>query len=96
MHDQKNIVSQIGDDSQLTQTQILKVIQQTLDVISESVAAGKTVELRNFGVFELKLQKARTGRNQKNPAANLRIPARFAVKFKPGKEMKKLIKQPIP
>jgi DNA-binding protein HU-beta/integration host factor subunit alpha len=46
------------------------------------------VELRNFGVFEVKVRKARVGRNPNAPANSVRIPPRAVVKFKPGKEMR--------
>jgi nucleoid DNA-binding protein len=46
------------------------------------------VELRNFGVFEVKLRKARVGRNPNRPEHDVPIPPRAVVKFKAGKEMK--------
>jgi nucleoid DNA-binding protein len=49
------------------------------------------VELRNFGVFEVKMRKARIGRNPNAPAADVRIPPRAIVKFKPGKEMRESV-----
>jgi nucleoid DNA-binding protein len=59
-----------------------------LDYIAEAVALGKKVELRNFGVFEVKIRRARVGRNPNSPATDVRIPPRAVVKFKPGKEMR--------
>jgi nucleoid DNA-binding protein len=64
------------------------VVQLTLDFISEALAKGETVELRNFGVFEVRIRKARVGRNPNAPEADIRIPPRAVVKFKPGKEMR--------
>jgi nucleoid DNA-binding protein len=49
------------------------------------------VELRNFGVFEVKIRKARVGRNPNAPATDVRIPPRAVVKFKPGKEMREAV-----
>jgi DNA-binding protein HU-beta/integration host factor subunit alpha len=46
------------------------------------------VELRNFGVFEVKVRKARVGRNPNKPETDVPIPARSMVKFKAGKEMR--------
>jgi nucleoid DNA-binding protein len=46
------------------------------------------VELRNFGVFEVKIRKARVGRNPNSPEKDVPIPERAVVKFKPGKEMR--------
>jgi nucleoid DNA-binding protein len=55
------------------------------------LADGKTVELRNFGVFEVKVRKARIGRNPNRPETDVPIPRRAVVKFKPGKEMREAV-----
>ena len=70
------------------QQQVLDVVQKTLDYIAEAVSKGDKVELRNFGVFEVKVRKARIGRNPNAPATDVPIPQRAVVKFKPGKEMR--------
>jgi nucleoid DNA-binding protein len=72
----------------LVQQTVLDIVQKTLDYIAEAVAHGKKVELRNFGVFEVKIRRARVGRNPNSPATDVRIPPRAVVKFKPGKEMR--------
>jgi len=54
------------------------------------------VELRNFGVFEVKVRKARVGRNPNKPETDVPIPARSMVKFKSGKEMRaEVLKLPV-
>lgn len=75
----------------LKQEVILDVVQKTLDIILDALARGETVELRNFGVFEVKVRKARVGRNPNSPEADVPIPARAVVKFKPGKEMREQV-----
>ena len=75
----------------LKQEVVLAVVQKTLDIILEALAKGQTVELRNFGVFEVKVRKARVGRNPNAPEADVPIPARAVVKFKPGKEMREQV-----
>jgi len=64
------------------------VVQKTLDLIAETLAKGDKVELRNFGVFEVKIRKARVGRNPNAPEKDVNIPRRAMVKFKAGKEMR--------
>ena len=56
--------------------------------IAEALAKGDKVELRNFGVFEIKIRKAHVGRNPNKPEADVPIPTRATVKFKAGKEMR--------
>ncbi len=84
----RDLVIRISSETGLVQQQVLDVIQKTLDYIAGSVAEGKTVELRNFGVFEVKIRKARIGRNPNAPEKDVPIPPRAVVKFKPGKEMR--------
>ncbi len=81
-------MTRISTETGLVQQQVLDVVQKTLDYIAESLAKGKKVELRNFGVFEVKVRKARVGRNPNAPERDVPIPERAVVKFKPGKEMR--------
>lgn len=87
----RDLVVRISEETGLVQTQVFDVIQKTLDHISESLSKGDKVELRNFGVFEVKTRKARVGRNPNAPETDVPIPARSVVKFKPGKEMAELV-----
>jgi nucleoid DNA-binding protein len=93
----RDLVIRISEETGLIQQQVLDVIQKTLDYIAEALAKGEKVELRNFGVFEVKVRKARIGRNPNAPATDVPIPERSVVKFKPGKEMRaEVIKIPPP
>jgi nucleoid DNA-binding protein len=87
----RDLVVRISNETGWVQQQVLEVLQKTLDYISEAVAQGKKVELRNFGVFEVKVRKARIGRNPNAPETDVRIPPRTVVKFKPGKEMREAV-----
>lgn len=84
----RDLVLRISSETGMVQQHVLDVVQKTLDHIAETLANGDKVELRNFGVFEVKTRKARVGRNPNAPAADVPIPARSVVKFKPGKEMR--------
>lgn len=84
----RDIVIRVSEETKLTQQKVMEVVQSTFDTIAAAVAKGQTVELRNFGVFEVKVRKARVGRNPNAPATDVPIPARSVVKFKPGKEMR--------
>ena len=84
----RDLVTRISSETNLVQQQVLEVVQKTLDYIAEALAKGDKVELRNFGVFEVKVRKARVGRNPNAPETDVPIPERSVVKFKPGKEMR--------
>lgn len=59
----KDIVMKVSNETNLTQIDVKKIVQRTLDVILESLERGETVELRNFGVFKVKSRRGRLGRN---------------------------------
>jgi len=84
----RDLVMRISEETGHVQQQVLEIVQKTLDYIAEALARGDKVELRNFGVFEVKVRKARIGRNPNAPATDVPIPQRSVVKFKPGKEMR--------
>src|SRR5713101_6185864 len=84
----RDLVIRISNETGLVQQQVLDVLQKALDYIADAVAKGEKVELRNFGVFDVKIRKARVGRNPNAPETDVPIPERSVVKFKPGKEMR--------
>jgi nucleoid DNA-binding protein len=84
----RDLVVRISNETGLVQQQVFDVVQKTLDYIAGALAKGDKVELRNFGVFEIKIRKARVGRNPNAPETDVPIPARAMVKFRAGKEMR--------
>ena len=84
----RDLVIRISEETGLIQAQVFDVVQKTLNYITEALAKGDKVELRNFGVFDVKIRKARVGRNPNKPETDVPIPARSMVKFKAGKEMR--------
>lgn len=93
----RDLVVRISEETEMNQQHVLAVIQKTLDHIAEALAKGEKVELRNFGVFEVKVRRARIGRNPNAPSTDVPIPERSVVKFKPGKEMRaEVFKLPPP
>jgi nucleoid DNA-binding protein len=84
----RDLVIRISNETGLGQQQVFGVVQKTLNYITETLAKGDKVELRKFGVFEVKVRKARVGRNPNKPKIDVPIPARSTVKFKAGKEMR--------
>ena len=83
----REIVLNISNETGLVQHEVFDVVQKTLDQVIEALARGDNIELRNFGVFEVKLTKPRVGRNPNQPGSSFVIPARATVKFKSGKIM---------
>ena len=91
----REIVLSIFDRTKgdIQQNHIRDTVQMTLDAIGEALLRGRNVELRNFGVFEVQVRKARVGRNPNKPEKDVVIPRRAVVKFKAGKELKAGLKK---
>ena len=87
----KDIVLKIAEETSLKQIDVKQVVQRTLDHITAALSKGETVELRNFGVFKVKVRKSRIGRNPKT-GATVPIPERKVVAFKVGMVMKHKVK----
>lgn len=87
----RELVVSISNETGLVQHQVFDVVQRTLDHITDALAKGNTVEIRNFGVFEVRLTKARVGRNPNKPGSSFVIPPRATVKFKSGKIMRQKV-----
>lgn len=88
----RDIVLDIYRKTGIMQQDVREIVQMTLDIITEAIGRGENIELRNFGVFEVQVREARVGRNPNKPEQDVMIPRRAAVKFKPGKELKALLK----
>ena len=92
----RDLVVRISNETGLTQQQVFDVVQSTLDAVTEELARGNSVVMRNFGTFEVRQTKAKVGRNPKNPNRDVPIPPRAVVKFKPDKEMKEKVAPILP
>ena len=89
----RELVVKISNETGMVQHQVLDVIQRTLNHITDALSNGDVVELRNFGVLEVRLTKPRVGRNPNVPGSSFAIPARATVKFKSGKTMRQRIEK---
>lgn len=88
----KEIVKAISEELGLTQLQTKAIVQKTFESIIDTLVEDPRhrIELRNFGVFEVKKRAARKARN---PRTNERVDVdeKYVVTFKPGKEMEERV-----
>jgi|SRR5208282_4260247 len=80
----RNIVRRIAEEMDRTELETKLIVQKTLDAIINVLVAEGRVELRNFGVFEVKKQKPRQARNPRT-GEKVMVGERFTVTFKPGR-----------
>ena len=87
----KEIVKTISDEIGLTQLKTKEIVQKTFDAIVKTLVEDRRIELRNFGVFEVKRRAARKARNPRT-GRKVDVPEKFVVTFKPGKEMEERVR----
>ena len=91
----KEIVKKISEDIGLTQLKTKDIVQRTLDAIIQTLVTEGRIELRNFGVFEVKRRAPRKARNPRT-GDKVYVPSKNVVTFKPGKEMEELVRKMNP
>ena len=83
----KQILDSLCDQyNQYLRRDLSKVLNSVFNEIVESIARNQRVEIRSFGSFEIRQQKARLGRNPRS-GERLEIPAKKNVHWKMSKEL---------
>ena len=90
----KEIVKTISEELGLTQLKTKEIVQRTFDAIVETLVTERRIELRNFGVFEVKQRAPRKARNPRT-GDKVFVPEKYVVTFKPGKEMEERVRRMI-
>lgn len=88
----KEIVRTIAEEIGLTQLKTKEIVQKTFDAIVRTLVEERRIELRNFGVFEVKRRASRKARNPRT-GGRVFVPEKYVVTFKPGKEMEKRVRE---
>lgn len=88
----KEIVKAISEELNLPQLKTKEIVQKTFDAIIDTLVRESRIELRNFGVFEVKKRAARKARNPRT-GDPVEVAEKYVVTFKPGKEMEERVRQ---
>ena len=92
----KEIVKELSERYRLSQVDTKLVVQGTFDAIMDAIVQHGRIELRNFGVFEVKQRAARKARNPRT-GEEVYVPPKKVVVFKPGRLMEERVAQaPVP
>jgi integration host factor subunit beta len=89
----KELVNLISMEMNIHPNEVRHIIQAFLDKMIDILAHGDRLEFREFGVFNVVQRKQKVGRNPKKAAVAIVIPSRNAVKFTPGKKMRKMVER---
>jgi len=83
----KELIDRIAETHKLKRVMVKKVVQQFLDEIVVDLSKGNRLEFRDFGVFEVRIRRARKAQNPKT-LSPVHVPSKRTVKFKIGRIMK--------
>jgi nucleoid DNA-binding protein len=86
----KEIVKTISEETGINQQVIKSIVQRTFDSIVTTLVEEGRIELRNFGVFQVRPRAARKARNPRT-GRQVEVPEKFVVTFKPGKIMEQKV-----
>ncbi len=82
----KEMIQVIAEELDIDQTLARKIVQRCLDSIVDTIVTCGRLELRNFGVFEVKQRAARKARNPKTNE-EVYVPAKRVITFQAGKNV---------
>ena len=88
----RNIANAIAEEVGLTQTQASQIIQKTFGAIVNILVEEGRLELRNFGVFEVRWRKPRIGRNPRT-GEKVMVPEKCTVIFKAGQVVERQVEE---
>ena len=84
-----DLVNRVSEASDLPRTKSAEAVDSVIQAMKQALADGKRIELRGFGVFQVRERKRGVGRNPKT-GVEVKITPGKTVRFKPGKALKSL------
>ncbi|MBM4274691.1 MAG: HU family DNA-binding protein [Deltaproteobacteria bacterium] len=85
------LIAQVAGEAQIRKVDAEKAVNSLVRIVSETLKGQGRLALAGFGTFVVAERKAREGRNPQT-GKPIKIPATKVVKFKPGKQLKDLVK----
>lgn len=84
-----DIVNAVVERTKINRTRAEQAVETVFEAMKNALGRGQRIELRRFGVFNVKPRKTGIGRNPRT-GEEVSIPPGKAVRFKPGKELQSL------
>ena len=84
-----DIVNQVSTNASITKVKAEIAVDAVFEAMRLSMERGERIELRGFGVFQVKPRKRGIGRNPRT-GKEVRIPPGRTIRFKPGKDLRNI------
>jgi DNA-binding protein HU-beta len=84
-----DIINEVSKAADITKVKAEVAVEAVLEAMKDSMMKGERIELRGFGVFQVRPRKRGIGRNPRT-GKEVRIPPGRTIRFKPGKDLQNL------
>ncbi len=84
-----DIVNKVAEVSEISRVKAAQAVDTIIEAMKNALCDGKRIELRGFGVFQVKPRKRGIGRNPRT-GKEVRIPPGRTIRFKPGKDLQNI------
>ncbi len=85
-----DLVSKVAESTNQSKVVTRKILDNFLEAVGDTLAAGNNIEIRGFGSFKVKKRKAQVARNPRT-GEQVNIPSRFVPAFKPSRNLLKRV-----
>ena len=91
----KDLAIQVAKDTGCKKSLAAKMVDSIFTAMRESLIDGDRIEIRGFGVFQVKDTKPKPAARNPRTGEIIYVPARRKTHFKPGKLLKDALHKPI-
>jgi DNA-binding protein HU-beta len=84
-----DIINKVSTVADITKVKSVVAVEAVLEAMKGAMQKGERIELRGFGVFQVKPRKKGIGRNPRT-GHKVRIPPGKTIRFKPGKHLRNI------
>jgi DNA-binding protein HU-beta len=84
-----DIINRVAEDAKITKVKAVEAVEAVFNAMKGAMQKGERIELRGFGVFQVKPRKKGIGRNPRT-GREVKIPPGKTIRFKPGKNLRNL------
>jgi len=90
----KDLARAVADTIGCTNNLTLQMVDRLFDAMRETLISGDRIEIRGFGVLEVKDTKPKPAARNPRTGQLVYVPARRKTHFKPGKQLKEALQAP--
>lgn len=83
----KHLVDRVTEETGLKRTDVQAAVESFISVLMDELGKGERIEIRDFGVFDVRTRKARMAQNPRT-LQRISVPAKSTVRFKAGRQLR--------